>query len=65
MRLLAALTMASLLMLGGLPAPLGKAAGPSPTTTATTFISQLARGEYAAAERSFSPTMQAAAPRHK
>jgi dienelactone hydrolase len=34
----------------------------SPTTTATTFVSQLVKGEFAAAERSFSPTMQAAAP---
>lgn len=40
-------------------------AAPAPssaTTTATTFVTLLAKGDFAAAERFFSPTLQAAAP---
>jgi CubicO group peptidase (beta-lactamase class C family) len=62
MRLLSVLALLSL-ALGCLP-PLGAraASGPSLTTTATTVVTLIAKGDYAAAERYFAPLLQAAAP---
>src|SRR5947207_576864 len=59
-RLLAVLALVSLLV-GGIPPLIASAAsGPSPTTTATTVVSLIAKGDFAAAERYLSPALQAA-----
>src|ERR1035437_6479166 len=61
-RLLAVLALVSLLP-GGLPPCGGRAAAASsPTATATTVVSLVAKGDDATAERYFSPALQAAAP---
>ncbi len=60
-RLLVVLALLSLLG-GVLPLCATAASGPSLVTTATTVVSLVAKGDYATAERYFSPTLQAAAP---
>jgi len=49
----------------GLSSLSGAAADARPTATATTFVSLLAKGDFATAERYLAPTMQAAAPEAK
>jgi hypothetical protein len=55
--------LALILLLVSSPPPLGANAssGPSPTTIATTVVSLVTKGDFAA-ERYFSPALQAAAP---
>src|SRR5579875_1197071 len=61
-RLLAVLALGSLLVGGLTPLRASAAAAPTPITTATTVVSLVAKGNFAAAERYFSPALQAAAP---
>ena len=61
-RLLALLAAASLLVGAFSPLRASAASGPSLTTTAATVVSLVAKGDVAAAERYFSPALQAAAP---
>lgn len=61
-RLLAALALVALLVGGFSPLRASAASGPSPTMTATTVVSLVAKGDDDAAERYFAPVLQAAAP---
>jgi len=61
-RLLAVLALVSLLIGGVPPLRASAVAGPNLITTAATVVSLVAKGDFAAAERYFSPVLQAAAP---
>lgn len=63
--LLAVLALVSLLVGGLTPWRASAAAGPNLITTATTVVALVAKGDAAAAERYFSPVLQAAAPAAK
>jgi CubicO group peptidase (beta-lactamase class C family) len=61
-RLLAVLALVSLLVATSPPPGARASSGPSSVTIATRVVSLVAKGDYSAAERYFSPALQAAAP---
>ena len=64
-RLIIPLALVALILGLGLPSRAGAFGATSPTTTATTFITLLAKSNFSAAEQYLAPTMQAVAPTAK